>query len=76
MQGKNETSKVHVLFHSKCWHVWWNLYYKHRHFGIKFYHIDAVYCEYMFRISFGAGEVVFTYSPRVRNMGKDAVNAQ
>lgn len=63
---KEERLKVHVLYHSKRWHVCWNLFRAgYRSYAVKFRKDTMAGLSFVLWISFGIGQGSITFYPKV-----------
>jgi hypothetical protein len=64
MKKENGSSSVHVLYHSPRWHICWNLFaHGYRKYAVNFKRYTSLGIEYCFWVSFGKGNLSFTFRP-------------
>ena len=57
-----EKLKVHVLYNSRRWHIYWNLFlHGYRNWSVNFRRSTYFGNEYCFCVSFGVGQISFTF---------------
>ncbi len=77
MKKENGSSDVHVLYNSPRWHIYWNLFKNgYRKWAVNFKRYTSIGVEYAFWVSFGKGNLSFTFRPTPLALDKKRASAK